>query len=235
MKQIFISMVLAITLLSCSSDDEKPMQREASIMDYSFVGYWRSKPFFLTIDENNFLTSYIAEKFLDSGECTVNYDYEKENIIITCHNTYFQRNTIYTITSLKGDSMVVRISYIDLKGIKQDKTLKMGKSTATPASKDNLLIGKTCITKTSPHVTTFFNTYDTGTRMTDIDSAKDWPLSIFYIYCGHIYIQEFNKSKAPVITDWNEYADTGNIKYITAIEKDDGSIEFGGEHSIEDL
>ena len=109
----------------------------------------------------------------------------------------------------------------------------MGKSTATPASKDNHLIGKTCITKTSPHITTLFNTYNTGVRTTDIDGAKDWPLSIFYIYCGHIYIQEFNKKNAPTITNWNEHADSGIIKVITAIEKDDGSIEFGGEYSIE--
>ena len=232
---LFLFVTIIAGLASCSKDEEKPNQRESSTMDYSIVGDWRSKPFFLTINEDNFLTAYISDRFIDSGDCTIKYDYVNEHIIITCYNTYFQRNTTYTITKITSDGiMTVMVSYIDLSGMIHEKTLTMTKSAMESPRKNNSLIGKSY---TAQNITTTFNNYNTGVRTSDNKEEKDWPLSFFYIYRGHVYFQEFNQkdTQTPLLKGWNDDADSGKIKYITVIEKENGDIEFGGEYPIENI
>ena len=215
-KSLQLQAIALLTLLcfgftSCGEDvvvEEDNQNQEQPTIKYSPVGVWESGNYFLSLSNDNFLTAYFAERFLDCGNYTINDD----NIII-CNNTYYARPTKYVIKSLSDKQLQVEINYVDVNGENQSKNLTFTKSDKFPVTKDNPVVGKTYTTyfssSTSVKITTSFITYHTGSRTANGGSMAKYPLDMYYIFFNNrIYYQTFKTTvQMPSIGGWNPTTD----------------------------
>lgn len=226
MKQtLFSLLVLALFATSCGKDSTTPDTPEDPTPEktYSEVGVWTSGNYFVSLSQDKFLTAYVAPNFIDSG--TYSIDTEKK---ISCTNSYFSRTTEYAITKIDDKSMTLNVSYQDFSGSKKTTTLNLTKSSATPAIKENSLIGKSYrYIKTSfGNITISFSSYYNGKMSSDKSNIEPYPLTLYYIYLGDkCYFQKFTGGgRTPSIGGWNVDADEGAITVYQFSFEPNGTI-----------
>lgn len=230
MKQkFFLLMALlaaTIAFTACSSDDnddnDKKSEEKLTKTD-SEVGVWKSGNYFVSLSSDHFMTAYVAPNFIDCGS------YTRNNNVITSTNTYYAKTTTYTIRSISEKSMTVDVSYRDLLGKNKTNSLVLTKTSITPTTKDNPLVGKSFSWQGVYGVTTMaFNSYNTGVKSNTWKNYKDYPLPIYYIYFdGCLYYQEFSPAgkQMPSIGGWGTHVDDGVITVIKVSFNNDGSIQ----------
>ena len=220
-----LAAILSIGFVSCGSDDDEDNPNpnpEQPTVTYSPIGVWESGNYFLSLSSDNFLTAYFAERFLDCG----NYSISEDNVI-TCNNTYYARPTQYKIKNLSATQLHVEISYVDVYGENQSKSLTFTKSDKMPVTKDNPVVGKSYTTyfssSSSVQITTSFNTYNTGTKTANGGNMAKYPMNMYYIFFNNrVYYQTFKTTvQMPSIGGWNptteitvwelEFASNGTI------------------------
>lgn len=224
---LIIQMAVCILLFTaCSSSDDDNLPQDVNTS--GITGVWESGSYFISLSDDNFCTAYIADDFIDCG----NYVFKDEKII-SCRNTYFARNTTYTITYLSTIKMDVDVVYTDIQGMTQNKSLSLTRTEKRPSKKDNYLIGKSCESVFSQDIPVkvlySFTTFQTASKTTTQENASKWPLSLFYVYCNKtLYYQQFNQQAGQVtqIGGWNTDAGSGKVTVWTIKENQDGSIEF---------
>lgn len=178
MKQL-LYILFAVTLFTaCSSDDdngEKPTIEEPK----SIIGVWESDNYFISFDDNGFYSAYIADQFIDSG------NYTKSESVVSCKNSYFNRQTVYTIKNISDTKIDLDISYTDIHGDNKKKTMTFTKSEISPASQSNTLAGKSYRTSSSifGNVTMEFSSYNSGIKSATKGGAEKYPLSFFLYLC----------------------------------------------------
>lgn len=221
MKQL-LYILFAVTLFTaCSSDDdngEKPTIEEPK----SIIGVWESDNYFISFDDNGFYSAYIADQFIDSG------NYTKSESVVSCKNSYFNRQTVYAIKNISDTKIDLDISYTDIHGENKKKTMTFTKSGISPASQSNTLAGKSYRTSSSifGNVTMVFSSYNSGIKSATKGGAEKYPLSFFYIYVGgKLYHQLLiDKSiQVPTIGSWS--SDYYTIKCWKLSFDPNGSID----------
>lgn len=219
---IMMAAMLCVCFSSCGSDDKEdglnPQPEEKSI---SLVGVWEAGNYFVSLSEDHFLTAYFADRYLDCGYYTIN------NMVLTCYNSYYAKDTRYSIKLLTDTKAQVTIDYTDLNGEQQRTILTFTKTNKTPITKDNPVVGKSFRIRwsaASTYITTSFNTYNTGLRTVDSGSAKNYPLAMYYIYYNNrVYFQTFKTTtQMPSIGGWNP---TENITVWQIKFAPDGTID----------
>lgn len=231
----FIALLSAFGFIACGGSDNDEEDIIPPVETYSPVGVWESGNFFLSLSADKFCTAYVADKFIDCGNYTVTSGNN-----LSCRNTYFSRNTSYTIKNLTNSKIEVDVTYTDIEGATKNKTLILTKSDKIPATKDNPLVGKTCVLGFSQNISAkvyySFATFQTASKTTTQQNAAKWPMTLFYIFFdGKLYFQQFNQStgQVPQIGGWNVDAGTGDITVWTINTNPDGSIEF--DNKISDI
>ena len=207
MKKFFLSaLVLSICFFSCQREPVEQPEEEPNT--YSVVGFWENGDYFLSLNEEGFLISYVAPKFLDCGNYSIN-----DNVIL-CENTFFIHNTRYEITNLDENEMSLKVTYNNLQGENIQTDITLYKTNKIPAVKDNPLIGKSLPTLSQYFgtVTYSFTTFQTGMK-TGLNNAANYPLTLFYIYHNnYVYIQTFDFNNSPAIGAWNnQHVNNGDI------------------------
>lgn len=206
MKKLLLLLLLAFpfALGSCSSDGDKVDDDEDPIIEQpkSIVGVWENDNYILSFNSNGFYCAYLADKFIDSGI------YNEFKDVVSCENTYFNRKTIYTIKGISDTKLNVDISYKDIFGNSQNITMVFTKTTVTPASQSNALVGKVykSLSSTFGNITMAFNTYNSGLKTATKGSAAKYPLSFFYIYVGgklYHQILDDKSIQVPTIGSWS--------------------------------
>lgn len=205
MKKILylLVMVLPLVFTSCSSDDD--IQKEETgneNLSSSIIGTWKSGNYFVSFGEDGFYSAYIAEEFIDSG------DYKQVENEVSCSNNYFNRKTIYTIKDISETEMKVEISYTDLYGGANSKTMTFTKSDGDAVvSKSSTLSGKSITTYSSSfgNITRTFTSFNAGVKSATKGSAAKYPLNFFYIYIGNIMYHQILRNSSiqvPTIGSW---------------------------------
>ena len=205
MKKILFLMAMLPMILftACSSDPDNGGTDDTDDNDTpSINGVWENGNHFVSFGSDGFYAAHIADEFIDSG----NYTQSKNDV--SCENAYFNRNTSYTIKSASDKELMVDVTYTDLNGKSNNKTMTFSKSTATPASQNHSLNGKSYIwyTSTFGNVTMTFNTYNSGIKSAAAGNAAKYPLKFFYIYVGEkLYHQILsdNSIQVPTIGSWS--------------------------------
>lgn len=224
---VFVSlMVVLLAITSCSSDDDDSPSKPATPepRTYSEVGVWENGNYFVSLSSDHFLTAYVAPNFIDCGT------YSRSNAnVITSTNSYYSKNTTYTIKSIDDKSMTVEISYKDFRGEDKSKSLVLTKTDKTPTIKENPVSGKsyTWLSDVFGNETYAFNTYNTGKQSCTKGSARKYPMDFYYIYFNNcLYYQTFNPAgtQTPSIGGWNVKADTGEISVDTVTFDRNGRI-----------
>lgn len=202
MKKILFLMAMTFLAIfffqSCSESDKD----ELDINDKpDITGVWENNNYFISFGSGGFYSAYIADEFIDSG----NYTQSKD--VILCKNTYFNRNTIYTIKGISDTELKAEITYTDLYGNNNKKNMTFTKATTMPASQSNTLGGKSYKLNSSTFgkITMLFSTYNSGIKSASKGSATKYPLNFFYIYIGEkLYYQvlQSNSSQVPTIGSW---------------------------------
>lgn len=224
MKKFLTLILLATLFVSCSSSDDDnepnipPIEKPQSI-----VGVWENGNNFISFNSDEFYSAYIADEFIDSG------NYTRVENVVSCENTYFSRKTTYTIKSISDTKLSVDISYTDLDGKVNKKTIEFTKSKTTPASKSNTLVGKsyTSLSQYFGNVTMTFSTYNSGMKSASKGSAEKYPLKFFYIYIGNkLYFQILDDSsiQVPSIGAWT--TDYNTVKCWELEISSNGSINI---------
>lgn len=198
--------MLSLGFVSCGGDDEEenPLPEQPAAK-YSPVGVWESGNYFLSMSSDGFLTAYFAERFLDCG----NYMISNDEKLITCNNTYYARPTQYSVKSLSATQLQVEISYVDVYGESQSKSLTFTKSDKAPVTKDNPVVGKSYTTyfsaSSSVQITTAFTTYNTGTKTANGGNMAKYPMTMYYVFFNNrVYYQTFKTAvQMPSIGGWN--------------------------------
>ena len=187
------------------------------------VGVWENGNYFLSLSKDGFLTSYFAERYLDSGDYTI-----KDDKQIICSNLYYAKPTYYNILSVANNKMTVSIEYVDVNGNNQKKEMTFTKSDKDASTKENPLTGKIFTTYFSStnttKVTYSFNTYYTGTKTADGGTMKKYPMAVYYIYFNNrLYFQTFKTTiQMPSIGGW---IPTTSITVWEIVFSNDGSIK----------
>lgn len=200
-KILFFALIfLSIFVLGSCSDSNKdePEVNETP----SITGVWENGNYFVSFSSDGFYAAYIADRFIDSG------NYTQSKYAVSCQNTYFNRNTTYTIKSISDTELKVDVTYTDLYGGIQNKNLTFTKSTELPASQINTLSGKSYKWNSSVFgtVTMAYNTYNSGIKSATKGSAAKYPLKFFYIYIGEkLYYQilDDDSIQTPTIGSWS--------------------------------
>lgn len=199
MKKLAAILFILPLFLSCSSSDDPVIPDEKP---RSIVGVWENGNNFISFNNDGFYSAYIADNFIDSG------DYARVENVVSCHNTYFNRKTTYTIKTISDTKLDVDISYTDLDGNINKKEIEFTKSTVTPASKINTLAGKSYTLQSTyfGNVTRLFSTFNSGIKIATNGNAADYPIKFFYIYIDDkLYFQSLrdNSIQTPSIGSWN--------------------------------
>nr|DAF41320.1 MAG TPA: Protein involved in gliding motility 9 Secretion System Type.5A [Caudoviricetes sp.] len=147
MKKLLFLLFGLLIISSCGSEEpistsDKPetddnINEVNEIKQSDIVGVWEKGNYFISFGNDGFYSAYIADKFIDSG----NYTLSKG--VVSCNNTYFNRNTTYTIKSLYDAKIEVNVTYTDVDGNNHNRAMTFAKTTAMPASQSNTLAGKT--------------------------------------------------------------------------------------------
>lgn len=221
-KLLLLFLVFPFILGSCGSDGDK--EDEDPIIDQpkSIIGVWENDNYFISFGSDGFYCAYIADRFIDSG------NYNESKSVVSCENTYFSRKTVYTIKSISDTKLNVDISYTDVYGDKQNKTLTFTKSSTPPASQSNTLAGKSYRSSSSifGNVTMAFSSYNSGIKSATKGNAANYPLSFFYIYIGgklYHQILDDKSIQVPSIGSWS--TDYYTIKCWKLSFSPNGSIE----------
>lgn len=201
-KILFLLLVFPFILSSCGSDSDKEDEDPIASQPKSIVGVWENENYFISFSSDGFYTAYIADRFIDSG------NYTESKGVVSCENTYFNRKTIYTIKSISDTKINVDISYKDIYGDNQNKTLEFTKSAISPASQSNTLAGKAYRSSSSlfGNVTMTFSSYNSGIKSATKGNAANYPLSFFYIYIGgklYHQILDDKSIQVPSIGSWS--------------------------------
>lgn len=199
MKKLLLLLLFPFVLFACGSDDK---DKDEDIDDpKSIVGVWENDNYFVSFNSDGFYSAYIADEFIDSG------NYTRSESKVSCENTYFRRKTIYTIKSISDTKLNVDITYTDVYGENQNKTIVFTKSSAIPSSKNNTLAGKSYAYNSSglKVVTMSFTTFNFGIKTATSANASKYPLKFFYINIGDkLYHQtlEDHSIQVPTIGGW---------------------------------
>ena len=209
----FVS-ISCLTLSSCGGDEDE--NEDANPVELpkapSVVGVWENGRYFVSLSEDNFLTAYIGDNFIDDGTYVVASDSKS----FSCTNTYYNHTTVYDVVDITDTQMSLKITYMDAFGKSHNKNMIFTKSTKTPVSKDNGIVGKSCrfITASFSFVTYSFVTYNSATKSSEKKGMTNYPLSLHYIYFNeNIYFQEFtsSSSQVPTIGGWTTSVNAGTV------------------------
>lgn len=209
---------------SCGGSDDDDTPNTPEVKTYSEVGVWTSGNYFISLSSDNFLTAYVAPNFIDCGT----YSRSDDNVI-TSTNTYYSKNTTYTIKSIDDKSMSVDVSYSDVHGDSKTKSLVLTKTTKSPTIKENPVSGKsyTWYSTVFGNETFAFNSYNNGKKSGTKGSCRNYPIDFYYIYYNNcVYFQQFNPagSQTPSIGGWNGKCGTGEISVDTVTFDRSGRI-----------
>ncbi len=205
MKRILLALLTAVILFpllftSCTDINSDEITSNPN----SIEGVWKNKDndnYFVSFNGKGFYSAFLADEFIDSGEYTI----AGKNIY--CNNSYFGRETIYTIKSISDAELIVDLRYVDVYGKVQNLSMEFIKIDMKPASQRNPLAGKSCSWNNSAFgkVTMFFSTYCSGIKSATKGSAAQYPYNIFYVYIGDkMYYQLLRDSSTqiPTIGGW---------------------------------
>lgn len=204
MKKAFFLVLVSLSIFflqACSdSDKDEPEPNDTP----SITGVWENGNYFVSFNNDGFYAAYVADKFIDNG----NYTQSKD--VVSCQNTYFNRNTTYTIKSISDTELKVDIAYTDLDGNNQNKNMTFTKSTTLPATQRNILEGKlyTWYSSLFETVRITFSTYNSGIKSATKKNVANYPLRFFYVYIGErLYYQILSDDsiQIPTIHSWTSY------------------------------
>lgn len=190
--------VLSICATSCGDDGEDDVE---PTVETSIVGVWQSNNYVISFSQAGFYSAYIADEFLDSGT------YTRNGTTITCYNSYFGRTTTYVINSITDKSISVSVSYTDNNRKSKQTSLRLSKTSITPATMSNRIIGKNLkyLSSSFGTITLQFDTYNSGVKRCTKSSGAKYPLNFFYIYLDNkLYWQliEDESVVVPTIGGW---------------------------------
>ena len=195
-------------------DDDTSLRLTLQKLDEStkskYVGVWSDGTHFISISSDNYLAAYAGTGFIDCGNITI------DGNVVKCSNTYFSKETTYTITSVSDNSLSVKVNYTDVYGDCKTSVLTMSKTSDTPATKDHALNGKSAsyLTTSLGTITLDFSGYNSGKKTSTLSNCKKYPLSLFYVYInGKVYFQQFTSKtgQVPTIGGWTTSCDDGTI------------------------
>lgn len=216
-----VSMSLCALVFSSCGDSSDHTGSEVETV--SKVGVWSDGTHFVSINSDDFLTSYVASGFIDCG------DVYEDGSTITCHNVYFNKSTVYKVLSATKTEMRLAVSYRDALGQDKDTILSLIKTAQTPASKDCILLGKSYTFRTSyvGNVTLAFSTYSVGLMTSSSTICRKYPLTTFYVFLDDkLYFQKFTQKgiQVPSIGGWTTDVDDGGITVYKLKFGTDGSV-----------
>lgn len=209
-------------------DDNTSLRLTLQKMDESYkskyVGVWSDGKHFISISSDNFLAAYAGTGFIDCGSITVNGN------VIKCSNTYFSKETSYTVTSVSDNSLAVKVNYTDVHGDSKMSNLTLTKTSDAPTTKDHALNGKSVsyLTTSLGTITLDFSGYNSGKKTSTLSNCKKYPLSLFYVYInGKVYFQQFKSQtgQVPSIGGWTTSCDDGTIIVYEVKIASNGMIE----------
>lgn len=226
MKKLIYFAFLILAVCACSKDDSIESNNDNNDnqqkVEYSIVGVWESNNYFVSFNEENFCCAYFDDKYLDCGT------YRKSDNVITTNNTYYSKQTKYSILELNDKTMKLQIDYLPLYGNAISKTMEFTKNNdIIPAIKDHSLVGKSYTSLVwlgeYNNSTWSFETYNTGTHSMSSGAASKYPLRVFYIFINNIlYYQTFQTTQQmPTIGGWNP---STNVSKRTVSFSSNGSI-----------
>lgn len=220
---LFLMMLCTIPLFSsCGSssdnDGEDGVENKVNI-----TGVWSDGKHFISVNTNGFLTSYVAQNFIDCGNIT------EDGKIFTCHNVYFNKNTIYKILSVDNSKMSVTVSYKDVQGEEKSASLILNKVSEEPATSNHTLVGKNYTYRTSyiGNVNMAFSTYSIAQMTSTSSNCAKYPITLFYVFINNkLYFQKFTQKgiQTPTIGGWTTNVDDGSITVYKLTFSQDGSV-----------
>ena len=219
MKKIlfFTMLALVMCLASCSSSDNGGDSTNNKNLDVT--GVWKDGAYLVSFG-SDYYVAYLSNKFIDTGTYAVN---GKE---IDCLNTYNNKKTIYKIISSTSDSLKCSVTYTEYGGQEKTEIRKFGKTTETPASKDNFLVGKSCSYSVAYYgtVTDTFSTYDIAYDVSN--RGSDFKNVWYYFYLdSKIYFQRFTPTdKQYPSSTFMAGCDTGEVLIEKVISDSEGNI-----------
>lgn len=211
-------------------DDDTSLRLTLQKLDVSskskYVGVWSDGKHFLSISSDGYLAAYAGNNFIDCGSFTIT------GSIIKCSNTYYSKETVYTITSVSDNSISVKVDYTDIYGDSKTSNLVLAKTNDTPTVKDHALNGKSAsyLTTSLGTITLDFSGYNYGKKTSTLSNCKKYPLSLFYVYInGKVYFQQFTSKtgQVPSIGGWTTSCDDGTIFVY--------EVKFASNGMVEDI
>lgn len=211
-------------------DDDTSLRLTLQKLDESskskYVGVWSDGKHFLSISSDGYLAAYAGTNFIDCGSFTIT------GSIIKCSNTYYSKETVYTITSVSDNSISVKVDYTDIYGDSKTSNLVLAKTNDTPTVKDHALNGKSAsyLTTSLGTITLDFGGYNSGKKTSTLSNCKKYPLSLFYVYINRkVYFQQFTSKtgQVPSIGGWTTSCDDGTIFVY--------EVKFASNGMVEDI
>lgn len=211
-------------------DDDTSLRLTLQKLDESskskYVGVWSDGKYFLSISSDGYLAAYAGTNFIDCGSFTIT------GSVIKCSNTYYSKETVYTITSVSDNSISVKVDYTDIYGDSKTSNLVLAKTNDTPTVKDHALNGKSAsyLTTSLGTITLDFSGYNSGKKTSTLSNCKKYPLSLFYVYInGKVYFQQFTSKtgQVPSIGGWTTSCDDGTIFVY--------EVKFASNGMVEDI
>lgn len=224
MKKFLFFGFLLCAVIACEKPNQNGSTEEPEKV-FSEVGVWESGEHFLSFSSDGFCSAYLSDSFIDSGS------YQRDKNVIVCSNTYFNRETKYTISSITDSDLRVSYSFTDTKGKTWTGSLSFTKSSKKATSSNHILVNKSYSINSSytGTITYKYTTNNSGTRTASSGSARQYPLRIFYVFLDNqVYMQYFTSGSGgnaiPTIGGWTNQADNEQIfKY---------QLEFSGSGDI---
>lgn len=148
-----MALVTGMTLTTgCSKSDDDPMPQYKLTKD-NIVGVWRSGDYWVSFSEDGYMSAYLSDKCIAEGDYTVDGDTVKVDDGFKKIRAY-GKNTRLVVNSISNGTLSLTATYNDLsilydgdEGLVHLHTqnYNFSKKQETPCTKNNPLIGKTCV------------------------------------------------------------------------------------------
>lgn len=210
---------IGILLLSCNdSNDESNDSHQAQQEDIQskIDGVWANGDYFISFNKSEgYMSACISNDYIDNG----NYSITGNKVLVS--NSFFNVKNVYEIEAVTSQSISVKISYTDVWGKIQSKTVYLKKTGEYSTERYNYWYGKT-ITRYSDTFGTIkydFYSFYTGKKSCTKGSAAKYPVSYYYVTREEkIYMMdtEQHQIQVPSIGAWN--GTENKVKVVTLVE-----------------
>lgn len=151
-----VALVAGMMLAGCSKDESNMEETKGqTLTKEQIVGVWRSGDYWVSFSSDGYMSAYLSDKCIAEGDYTIDGDTVKVTDGIW-RNTYWgMGNTHFEVAKISEGSLTATATFTDLSVMYYyseetevahtlRQTYTFSKTSETPCSRNNVLIGKSC-------------------------------------------------------------------------------------------